>query len=89
MKLNQFVNHILNADRNQSIMARSLLNMLGRRDRWPIDLSELNKLSPENIMAVASFLEWWKWNSHSYDDVSSIANFVETKILLEVEAELV
>lgn len=81
MNLNQLVNHILDADRNQSIMARSVLNLLGRQDQWPVDLSELSRLSPENIMAVASFLEWWRWNSHSYGDVSSIADFVERRFL--------
>lgn len=55
-------NHTLEADRNQALMARILINAMGGSDSYPVDISELRHLSKTNRMAVDAFLTWRRWN---------------------------
>lgn len=55
-------NYILEADRNQALMARILINAMGGKASYPVDVSELRNLSKENRMAIDAFLCWRRWS---------------------------
>ena len=51
-----YIEHVLDATRDRKLMARIGLNILHSRTRFPVDVGELNRLSPLNRAAVTSFL---------------------------------
>jgi hypothetical protein len=44
--------------RNRSLMARIGLNMMGFSKEYPVSISELGQLSPENHALATAFLMW-------------------------------
>jgi hypothetical protein len=62
MNAAELYNHILEADRNQALMARILINAMGGSASYPVDVSELRNLSQKNRIAIDAFLCWRRWS---------------------------
>lgn len=62
MRAVDLYNYILEADRNQALMARILINAMTDSIDFKVDVSELRLLSRSNRIAVDSFLNWRRWN---------------------------
>lgn len=58
MNLTKYLDYIGECDRNRSLMSRILLNTLGHAHAFPVDISELRYLSPENRAITNAFEEW-------------------------------
>jgi len=52
------LDYMVSAERNQRLIARIVLNVLGFQERFPVDVSELRQLSAKNHALVSSFLHW-------------------------------
>ena len=60
-----FEEFVLTARRGRSLMARIALNSLGYQNFFPVDISELRGLCPENRAMVNAFLDW-KFSNEDY-----------------------
>lgn len=57
-----FIRFIECAESQQRLMGRICLCVSGYAESVPVDVSELDKLSPFNRAGVNSFLSWIDWN---------------------------
>lgn len=68
-----FIEHIQNSEQQQPLMARIALNAIYDADAYPVDISELDKLSSFNRSIVTGFMNWCavrqqeKYNSNEYE----------------------
>ena len=78
MRAVDLYNHVLEADRNQALMARILINAMTDGEGTKVDVSELRQLSNRNRMAVDAFLNWRRWHLdktiHFNEQFIAIAN---------------
>ncbi|WP_148650214.1 hypothetical protein [Lysobacter capsici] len=58
MNASDYCDFVWAAKRGRELMARIAFNTLGRHADYPVDVSELRVLAPENRAAVNAFLDW-------------------------------
>lgn len=54
----EFVRFVNRARRGRSVLARVALNVLVSESRYPLDVSELRRLSRDDLLIVNAFLDW-------------------------------
>lgn len=81
--LPNFVSYLRRARRNRHILARIALNVSGRSHEFPVDISELRKLSLEQMAVTTSFLAWASLNPlplRAPCNISHVAAWTEVKV---------
>lgn len=62
MSPTDFLRFIECAESQRSLMARVLLCTCGYAEAFPVEISELDRLSPFNRAGVCSLMSWVDWN---------------------------
>lgn len=58
MNYHMFMNFVSEQNRNQKLLARIALNVLGHSDKYPVNVIELRSLTPLQRAAVNGLLDW-------------------------------
>jgi hypothetical protein len=53
-----FYCYVLGVSRNRRVLACALLNAMGESQQYPVDISEMRKLSAQNRAMLGAFLQW-------------------------------